>query len=239
MWLILLGLLVGHPHELPHGLTGKKPIIDDRFALDISQKRIDLTQAYFKIHNHQLAQEQAKREGIEQLRMEPKVVVVHFTSIPTLAKVVDYFAPDVIASDRGKVTSAGSLNVGIQFIVDRDGTIYRSYPQEDLISRHVIGLNHVAIGIENVGNADLDDPQTGKVPLTREQLKANLDLIRYLAGKYDQLRWLIGHMEYRELEKDDHPAHRLFQEDIASYRTDKIDPGPVFMQELRTHLLAK
>lgn len=236
MLLLCLLLWGGHPHELPRGLKGPKPVIEDQHQIEVSQARIDMTLSYFEKHNQPLAQGLKKRKGLEQIRMEPAVVVVHFTSIPTLEEVVAYFEPDVIASDRGKVTSAGSLNVGIQFIVDQDGTIYRSYPEEDLISRHVIGLNHCAIGIENVGNADLGQAGEGKRPLTEAQLAANVALIRYLAGKYKSLRWMIGHMEYRELENAEHPAHELFHEDIDAYRTDKIDPGPIFMRHLRDAL---
>ena len=48
--------------------------------------------------------------------------------------------------------------------MDRDGAVYRLMP-ETWMARHTIGLNRVAIGIENVGGP--------RWPLTPEQLRAD------------------------------------------------------------------
>jgi N-acetylmuramoyl-L-alanine amidase len=64
---------------------------------------------------------------------------------------------------------------------------------ETWMARHCIGLNRVAIGIENVGDG-------AKYPLTDRQVEANASLVRYLAGKYS-IAYLLGHNEYRRMEK--------------------------------------
>ena len=43
--------------------------------------------------------------------------------------------------------SYGTLNVGAQFLVGRDGAIWQLMP-ETALARHAIGLNWCAIGIE-------------------------------------------------------------------------------------------
>ncbi|MGH7482008.1 MAG: N-acetylmuramoyl-L-alanine amidase, partial [Longimicrobiales bacterium] len=90
------------------------------------------------------------------------------------------------------------------------------------MARHVIGLNHVAIGVENVGGED------GVDNLTDAQIEANIRLVRYLAARYPTIEYLIGHSEYRAFE--DHP---LWRELDADYRTTKIDPGQRFMDAVR------
>ena len=50
-------------------------------------------------------------------------------------------------------------------VTDTDGTIYRLMP-EDRVGRHAIGLNHVSIGVENVGDGK-------RWPMTAAQVAAN------------------------------------------------------------------
>lgn len=218
--------------KAPTATTAPKPDINKRFALEIDEERVDLTREYFYLHNRVFFEEMADRPGPEALVMEPQVVVVHFTAIPSLSETLEYFGPNRIAADRDQVTQNGDLNVGTQFIVDRDGRIYQFYP-ENAVSRHVIGLNHLAIGIENVGEADLGEGETG---LTHAQLDANVALVRYLLAKYPQIEFVIGHYEYRDFEDPKHPGWGLFVETLPDYRTEKVDPGRRFMDELRSRL---
>jgi len=162
------------------------------------------------------------RYGIEQSEptIVPKMIVVHWTVIPTADATFDAFDPAALPGARKEISSAGALNVSSQYLVDRDGTIYQLLP-ETTMARHTIGLNHVAIGIENVGNGT-------DLPLTDEQLSSNVAVIRYLSGKYD-LEYLIGHYEYTLFE-----GHTLWRERDRAYRTEKTDPGEDFMQRLRT-----
>jgi len=88
------------------------------------------------------------------------------------------------------------------------------------MARHVIGLNHCAIGVENVGG-------TEDLPLTEAQLQSNIWLVNYLAEKY-KIDYVIGHYEYTLFE-----GHELWLEKDDGYRTVKEDPGEVFMGEVR------
>ena len=161
------------------------------------------------------------RYGLEQDTPEiiPRMIVLHWTAIPTFKKSFDTFNPTKLPGARSDVLQAGSLNVSSQFMVDRDGTIYRLMP-ETTMARHVIGLNHCAIGIENVGG-------TADTPMTKAQIEANIYLVNYLAEKYD-IDYLIGHYEYTLFE-----GHELWLEKDEGYRTEKDDPGPDFMREVR------
>jgi len=109
--------------------------------------------------------------------------------------------------------------------VDFDGTVYQTAP-ENVICRHTIGFNHVAIGIENVAS--------GAKQLTEKQAEADAALIRRILDRHPTVRFLIGHHEYRDSWR---PHHQLFRENDTAYRlTDKIDPGAVFMGRVRAIL---
>ena len=84
--------------------------------------------------------------GIE---IDPKVIVLHYTAVPTLEKTFGVFAPDTLRG-RTYLNQSGKANVGVQFLVDRDGSIYQITP-DNYFNRHCIGLNHCAIGFENIG----------------------------------------------------------------------------------------
>ncbi len=164
----------------------------------------------------------AARYGLEkeQATIEPKMIVVHWTAIPSLEKSFEAFKDSRLPGSRDDITNASTLNVSAQFLVDQDGTIYRLLP-ETTMARHVIGLNHCAIGIENVGG-------TIDKPLTKKQLKSNRKLVSYLKDKYPEIDYLIGHYEYTLFE-----GHPLWLELDANYRTEKTDPGESFMRDLR------
>lgn len=161
------------------------------------------------------------RYGLEKEipTIDPKMIVLHWTVIPTFKESFETFDPPTLENSRPDLNSAGNLNVSSQFMVDRDGTIYQLLP-ETTMARHVIGLNHCAIGVENVGGTDA-------LPLTTAQLKSNIWLVKYLAKKYD-IEYLIGHYEYVNFE-----GHPLWLEKDAGYRTEKNDPGEDFMQKVR------
>jgi N-acetyl-anhydromuramyl-L-alanine amidase AmpD len=122
---------------------------------------------------------------------------------------------------RADLTGASNLNVSSQFLIDRDGTIFRLLP-DTTFARHVIGLNYLAIGIENIGS--------DAMPLTKAQLKANEKLIRYLKRKYP-IEYVIGHHEYQNFQSTE-----LWKEIDPNYRTIKTDPGDKFMNQLRKKL---
>ncbi|MCE2612149.1 peptidoglycan recognition protein family protein [Flavobacteriaceae bacterium D16] len=155
----------------------------------------------------------------ETAEITPKMIVLHWTAIPTFEGSFDVFNSSKIAGWRTYVQQTSGLNVSAHFLVDRDGKIYRLMP-ETTMARHVIGLNHCAIGVENVGG-------TEDTPMTKAQIKANIFLVKYLAEKYD-IEYLIGHYEYPLFD-----GHELWLEKDAGYRTEKDDPGVDFMREVR------
>lgn len=163
-----------------------------------------------------------KRHGILQhsASITPKMIVVHWTAVPTLEATFDVFNP-VHLGGRPELTTASNLNVSAQFLVDRDGAIFRLLP-DTTFARHTIGLNYMAIGIENIGGPDS--------PLTNAQVKANADLIRYLSKKYP-IEYVIGHHEYYAFQGSD-----LWKETDPNYLTQKVDPGDKFMKKLRKKL---
>ena len=158
---------------------------------------------------------------------KPQMIVVHFTTIPTREKSLDFFRPPRIDHQiRRDIARGGEVNVSAHYLVDRDGTLYQ-LAAEDVLCRHIIGFNHTAIGIENVA-VDADD-------LTQPQLEANAALISRIVQRQASIRFLIGHHEYRD---NTLPHYQLYREDDLTYRfTDKVDPGPLFMTRLRTLLV--
>lgn len=163
-----------------------------------------------------------ERHGLVQTEptIDPKMVVVHWTAVNSVESTFDVFDSPTLGG-RAELTGASNLNVSSQFLIDRDGTIFRLLP-ETTFARHTIGLNYVAIGIENIGGAD--------DPLTKEQLLANELLIRHLHKKY-AIEYVIGHHEYQNFQETD-----LWKEADPDYRTVKTDPGDKFMEKLRKNL---
>ncbi|WP_194775842.1 N-acetylmuramoyl-L-alanine amidase [Pararhodonellum marinum] len=164
-----------------------------------------------------------ERHGIvtDDISIDPKVVVLHWTVVPTLEQTFHVFDPPRIPMSRENIQSASALNVSSQFLIDRDGTIFKLMP-ETHFARHVIGLNHCAIGVENIGSDE--------EPLTKAQLKANVALIRYLKKKYD-IQYVIGHYEYQSF-----IGHPLWKETDPDYLTQKTDPGTAFMKKVRNRI---
>ena len=183
-------------------------IIDKLVVFD--EQRKELTLEYL-----------SERYGLvqDEPTITPKMIVLHWTVIPTLEKSFNAFNEATLPNWRPEIKNVSGLNVSSQFLVDQDGTIYRLLP-ETTMARHVIGLNHCAIGVENVGGTD-------EVPLTDAQLKANVWLVNYLADKYE-IDFLIGHYEYTNFE-----GHELWLEVDDGYRTEKTDPGKDFLDAVK------
>ncbi len=181
-----------------------------QMPLEFTQKRVDLTKEYIK-NSYGL--------DVENITIIPKIIVIHHTAMDDLAESFNRFNSETLTSDRKDIKKGGNLNVSAHFFVDFDGTIYSLMP-ETYMARHVIGLNLSSIGIENIGG--------NKKELTKEQLKANIELVKYLKDKYKTIEYLIGHYEYTSFEK-----HPLFLEKDTKYRTIKHDPSIDFMENLR------
>ena len=202
--ILLLSLLVScGPSKEAAYLIVDKPISFDEERRELS---LDYMQERYRLKK-------------KNPKITPKMIVLHWTAIPGLEASFKAFDPVKLPGARADIQKAGALNVSAHFLVHRNGEIYRLMP-EKLMARHVIGLNHAAIGIENVGG-------TKEAPLTQAQLDANIWLVEYLASKYN-IDYLIGHYEYTNFE--DHP---LWKEVDSGYRTQKTDPGVDFMNAVR------
>jgi len=154
----------------------------------------------------------------------PQIIVIHATEVQTLEASLQAFKADKLPPARKDLRAGGELNVGVHFVVDRNGDIYSLLPL-DLVGRHVIGFNYTAIGIENVGFSG---------HLTPAQLDANAALVEDLVQRLPSLHYLIGHYEYTDRSL---PHYALFLERAADYRlTQKSDPGKDFMKKLRVLL---
>lgn len=181
--------------------------------IDFGKERIAMTKAYIAKHYG---------KKVKDITIVPRIIVLHWTAEMDFDRSFNRLKPQRLLTDRKDIAKASLLNVSAHFLVDRDGTIYRLMP-ETWMARHVIGLNYSAIGVENVGGKGnkVDD-------LTPAQRAANIDLVYYLKRKYPTIEYLIGHHEYRRMEKTP-----LWLEKDKGYRTVKHDPGEKFMREVR------
>lgn len=180
--------------------------------IPFSEGRITLTKQYIEQHYGFTPQ---------TIAIAPKIIVVHYTGLDDLNASLARFTPENLPDDRSDIATGGSVNVSAHYMIDRDGTVFQLMP-DNRMARHVIGLNHTSIGIENVGG------EAHRENLTRAQLQANIALISMLIKRYPDIRYLVGHYEYRCFEKTP-----LWLEKDAGYRTRKHDPGKKFMRLLR------
>ncbi len=181
--------------------------------IDFGKNRIAMTKSYVKQHYG---------KTIKDITIEPKIILLHWTADMSFKRSFNRLKPEKLFSDRKDIMKASALNVSAHYMVDRDGSIYRLMP-DNYMARHVIGLNYSAIGIENIGgrNNRAED-------LTKAQLRANIALVKYLKQKYPKIEYLMGHYEYRQMEKSS-----LWLEKDKNYRTIKSDPGKIFMKNVR------
>jgi hypothetical protein len=186
-------------------------IVDAPMAWSAERER--LTLVYRKQHSDLDAAD---------LAIDPRVIVLHYTAGGSAAGTRRYFDNVRIEAARKELARAGVVNVSAHFIVDRDGTIYQLQPPTRF-ARHCIGLNHIAIGIENVGDE-------AAFPLTDAQVAADAALVRELARRY-RITHLLGHYEVMKFRR-----HPYYVEREAAYKNDKPDPGPRFMALVRARV---
>lgn len=217
-------------------LQKRKPEIQHTYKIEYTPYRIQLLKEYAEAHYSDYYVNSSGSTEWPGIEIDPKVIVLHYTAVPTLEKTIDVFAPDTLRG-RDDISQSGKANVGVQFLVDRDGAIYQITP-DNYFNRHCIGLNHCAIGFENIGTGDIPEAALkGGISegsnLTLEQVNSNIVLVRYLKKKYPGIEILIGHQEYRQLEDPSHPGHKYFHENDPGYRTEKSDPGDNFLKAVR------
>ena len=161
---------------------------------------------------------------IHSWRLHPKVIVEHFTGSDSFSSAWSTFAANTPDPELGELPGTCA-----HFIVDRDGTIYQLV-RLTVMCRHTVGLNYVALGIENVGTSD------GEILRDRAQLRSSLALAAWLVGRFHiRIRNVIGHSEslsspyHRELYKPwAHQTH-------GDWKHLDMD---VFRSKLRALLLA-
>lgn len=207
--MIFLLILCGCQQQQASELQQNSRIISKPILFNA--ERIKLTQEYRLQHY-----------GIksDSILIQPKIIVLHWTGCEKFQDAYATFYPAVI-SKRPELQKGGKLNVSAHFLVDRDGKIYQLM-STNWMARHTIGLNNIAIGIENVGgHYDMED-------LTAAQLQSNLYLIRILKKQYPTIKYVIGHYEYGKFRHTN-----LWQEKDPQYFTKKSDPGPKFMKAIR------
>jgi len=181
--------------------------------IEFGKNRIEMTKSYIKQHYG---------KSVNDIEIEPRIILLHWTAELNFARSFARLNPEKLLSDRKDIVKASALNVSSHYMVDRDGTIYRLMP-DNWMARHVIGLNYSTIGIENIGGKG-----NKAEDLTPAQLKSNIALVHYLKNKYPKIEYLMGHYEYRQMEKTS-----LWLELDKGYRTVKNDPGKKFMSDVR------
>jgi len=125
-----------------------------------------------------------KHYGIHSWVLHPKVIVEHYTGGESFSAAWNTFASNRPDPELGELPGTCA-----HFIVDRNGTIYQLVPL-NVMCRHTVGLNYVAIGIEHVGTSDAE------ILHNPAQIRASLALTAWLVGHFHiRIRNVIGHAE--------------------------------------------
>jgi N-acetyl-anhydromuramyl-L-alanine amidase AmpD len=199
-------------NTLAHAFSCNDSQVIHKSPIQFDQERIALTQQY------QLTHYGINSRSIE---IEPRMIVLHWTAIASFKATFRVFNSPTFPANSPRIKDLpGTLNVSAHFVVDQDGSIHQLMP-DNWMARHVIGLNHYAIGIENIGGMDDKDD------LTEAQVKANAFLVCYLKKKYPDIKYVIGHNEYLQFKNTP-----LWLEVDPNYQTDKHDPGPFFVKKV-------
>ena len=160
---------------------------------------------------------------VADVQMTPRLIVLHWTAGSTASSAWNTFAPSRLGG-RPDLDDAGAVNVSAHFLVDRDGSI-QQLMATDRIGRHVIGLNHLSIGIENVGDGSEWPPHRGPGGRQRRHWCVTWSSCTPPSPTSSE------HLEYRQME-----GHAYFEELDPSYRTTKPDPGAPFMEAVRAQV---
>jgi N-acetylmuramoyl-L-alanine amidase len=154
--------------------------------------------------------------------VNPKLIVEHYAEAGSISAIYNTFKPDVPDVEFHQLPGVCS-----HFAVSATGAIYKFVPIS-IRCRHVVGLNHVAVGIEHVGFSDQD------ILNRPAQLNASLRLTQWLRCRLGlPIDQVIGHNEslsspfYKELD----PRFRgqthgdWNHADMQIYRSDLVKLG--------------
>jgi N-acetylmuramoyl-L-alanine amidase len=151
---------------------------------------------YPKKRKREMAAYSKRHYGQYKWRLNnPKLIVEHYAAAGSISSIFNTFAPD-----RPDVEFHELPGVCSHFAVSASGGIYKFVPIS-IRCRHVVGLNHVAVGIEHVGFSDQD------ILNRPAQLTASLRLTQWLRCRLGlPINQVIGHNEslsspfYKELD---------------------------------------
>lgn len=227
--IIIIGVcvtLLAYQHRV--AIYGKKPVRVDDKNESVEKYEIEIDERYTKYPSHEymkLMKEYNKKHYDKNnvLLTNPQIIVVHTSACQTLEILVATLKPDRLGG-RKDIAKGGNVNVGVHFLIDKDGKIYSSIPL-NFTGRHVIGFNYTAIGIENVGLSEKD--------YTEAQIDANKKLITMLTNKYKTIKYIIGHHEYNNTNME---HYSLIKKYDTNYRLpQRSDPGKNIMTKIRGH----
>lgn len=139
--------------------------------------------------------------GDRQWRLtKPRVIVEHMAVASNVGEIWRTFAPDRPDPELGELP-----NVCSHFAVSSSGRIFQ-FVGLNVRCRHTVGLNHVAIGIEHVGDRDRDLLGNSR------EYRASIRLTRWLRCRYGiRVGDVIGHNESLR--------SRFHRENVARLRT--------------------
>jgi N-acetylmuramoyl-L-alanine amidase len=140
----------------------------------------------------EMAQYSARHYGVRSYVLKPRLIVEHVTATSGFSSAYNTFAADVPDGELHQLPGTCA-----HFVIDRDGTIYQLV-RTNIMCRHTVGLNYVAIGIEHVGLSDAE------VLGDAAQMRSSLALTAWLMSTYGiRLANVIGHNESLS-----HPLHK-------------------------------
>ena len=112
-------------------------------AVDTTLNVVDASIPYGPERREQMADYALQRYGTRTSSLRPSAIVLHFTeSDDNPWSTIGYFA-------QNQPNGGMYPQVCAHFVLGKDGTAYQLVPT-DVMCRHTVGLNHVAIGIEVV-----------------------------------------------------------------------------------------
>jgi hypothetical protein len=127
--------------------------------------------------------------------VEPKLIVLHYAVAGSIGAIFNTFRPDHADPEFHELP-----NVCSHYGVAADGGVFKFVPPT-IRCRHVVGLNHVSIGIEHVGFSDDD------ILNRPAQLNGSLRFVQWLRCRFGlPVDQVIGHNEslsspfYKELD---------------------------------------
>ncbi len=151
---------------------------------------------YPKKRKREMAAYSKRHYGAYKWRLrDPKLIVIHYAVAGSIGAIYNTFAPDNPDVEFGELPGVCS-----HYAVGAGGGLVKFVPPS-IRCRHVVGLNHVAIGIEHVGFSDSD------VLNRPAQLSGSLQLTQWLRCRFGvPIEGVIGHNEslsspyYKELD---------------------------------------